>query len=150
TARMYGQFLPAQPEALFEGEELPVVSPPPGSTISLYPGATQALLLRLLAVFLLFAVVRTNVASAASLRRLSLAALANGVLLAHFGVIQFFSSPRHTIYWSVNAAGPVFGPFVHRNHFAFYMNLCLGLGAGLILNWYYRLRRDGQCRKSSA
>lgn len=143
TARMYGQLLPREPEAMPPGEEMPAVNPPPGSTISLYPGATQALLLRLLAVFLLFAVVRTNVTSAAALRRLGLVALVNGMLLAHLGLIQYFSSPHDLIYWSVpTATAVVFGPFVHRNHFAFYMNMCIGLAAGQLLNRYYRLARD--------
>src|SRR5262249_35720035 len=29
--------------------------------------------------------------------------------------------------------GQVFGPFICRNHFPFYANLCLGLGLGLLL-----------------
>jgi tetratricopeptide (TPR) repeat protein len=142
TARMYDQLLPARPEVFPIGEELPAVNPPPGSTISLYPGASQTLVLRLLAVFLLFAAVRTNLASVAGLRRLGLAALANGTLLALFGLIQFFTSPGHTIYWSVPTEGQVFGPFVNRNHFAFYLNVCVGLGSGLLLNRYHRLGRD--------
>src|SRR5205823_3949688 len=139
TARMYDQLLPSQPEVFPLGEELPVVNPPPGSTISLYPGATQATLLRLLAVFLLYAAVRTNIASAAGLRRLSIVALANGALLALLGVVQFFTSPGNTIYWNYPTEGQVFGPFINRNHFAFYLNLCIALGSGLLLNGSFQL-----------
>jgi O-antigen ligase/tetratricopeptide (TPR) repeat protein len=141
TARMYDQLLPSQPELLPLSEEMPVVNPPPGSTISLYPGATQTTLLRLLAVFLLYVAVRTNIASAAGLRRLSVVALANGMLLALLGVIQFFTSPGHTVYWNYPTEGRVFGPFINRNHFAFYINMCIGLGSGLLLNRYFQLGR---------
>src|SRR5205807_1640828 len=104
-----------------------------GTTLSLYPGVTRLELVRLLAVFLLFAVVRNNVASVASLRRLSVAALVNGALLTLFGIAQFFTSHPHTLYWSYPVPHAVFGPFICRNHFAFYTNLCFGLGIGLLL-----------------
>ena len=81
---------------------------------------------------LLFAVVRNNAVSAAALRRLCIAALVNGALLSLLGLIQFFTSPHNMVYWSVPTYGSVFGPFVNRNHFAFYANLCAGLGLGLL------------------
>ena len=38
------------------------------------------------------------------------------------------------LYWNVESQGIVFGPFVNRNHFAFYINLCIGLGLGILLS----------------
>ena len=58
-----------------------------------------------MAVLMLFAVVRNNIDPAEGLRRLGIAALANGSLLAFFGLVQIFSSPPQTIYWSYRTAG---------------------------------------------
>jgi tetratricopeptide (TPR) repeat protein len=132
TARLYDQLLPPQPEILPRGEAREPSSPPPGSTISLYPGQTRHEVMRLLAVLALFAVVRNNIAPAAGLRRLSVAALVVGSLLSLLALIQFFTSPPYTIYWSYPTPGHVFGPFVNKNHFGFYVNLCVGLAVGLL------------------
>lgn len=149
TARMYDRLLPLQDEVLSTAEstELPSDLPsdrsaaPVGSTISLYPDGTRKALVRILAVFLLFVVVRNEIASPAALRRLSIAVLVNGALLSLFGLVQFFSSNKPgTIYWSIPSQGQVFGPFVNRNHFAFYINISLGLALGLLL---LRGRRSG-------
>lgn len=133
TAELYERLLPRHAEILPFGatRETPVLSA--GSSISLYPGRTRQELLRLVAVLLLFVMVRSSVASSASLRRLAVAALVNGTLLSLFGLIQFFTSASDTLYWTVPSPGTVFGPFVCRNHFAFYLNLCVGLGVGLLL-----------------
>jgi tetratricopeptide (TPR) repeat protein len=133
TAQVYERLLPSQAEMLPFGEtrEAPVFAA--GSTLSLYPGRTAQELMRLLAVFLLFVLVRNHIASPASFRRLAIVALVNGALLSLFGLIQFFTSPADTLYWTCPSAGSVFGPFVCRNHFAFYLNLCVGLGVGLLL-----------------
>jgi O-antigen ligase/tetratricopeptide (TPR) repeat protein len=132
TARWYGELLPSQPEVLPLVETSDGSPSPAGSTISLYPGATQKEVLRLLAVFLLFAVVRNNVASADGLRRLGILAVVNGALLSQFALVQFFTSGPGKLYWSFPAEGGVFGPFICRNHFPYYVNMCVGLGVGLL------------------
>jgi O-antigen ligase len=131
TARLYAKLLPVQPEILPAGASW--TSPPAGATLSLYPAASRRELVRLLAVLLLFVTVRNNLASTAALRRLSVVALCNGGLLACFGIVQFFTSPRQTLYWTYPAPNDCFGPFVCRNHFPFYVNICFGLGVGLLL-----------------
>jgi hypothetical protein len=88
TTELNARLLPQNEESLEAG------NPEAGETISLYPGGTRAYLMRLLAVLVVFAAVRNNVASAASFRRLALVALVNGFLLALIGLLQFFSSPR--------------------------------------------------------
>jgi len=133
AAELYHELLPADQEILPPPHSVPAVALPAGETLSLYPAGTREELLRLLAVFLLFVAVR-NMASPGSLRRLAAAATINGAALALFAFLQFFSSPRGIMYWSVAAysdASP-FGPFICRNHFPFYVNLCIGLGAGLL------------------
>ena len=134
AARMYGELLPAQPEVLPDGAARSFPATRPGSTLSLYPGATQRELVRLLAVFLLFAAVRNNIATPAAFRRLAIAATVNGAALSLFALLQFFGAPRQTVYWSLHTDAEVFGPFICRNHFPFYVNVCLGLGAGLLLS----------------
>src|SRR5262249_20401805 len=106
---------------------------PAGSSLSLCPAATRTATVRLLAVFLLFMVVRCNAASPAALRRLAVAAAVNRLLLALFGPLQFFSAAPQRVYWIYPASNEVFGPFICRNHFPFYVNLCIGLAVGLLL-----------------
>jgi tetratricopeptide (TPR) repeat protein len=131
TSALRERLLPRSPEVLPEAERTESVA---ASTLSLYPQATRQQAVQLLAILIVFAVVRSELASTASLRRLSLAALGNGILLALFAVCQHFTSAPGTIYWSVTTTdGVVFGPFVYKNHFAFYINLCIGLGLGLLL-----------------
>ena len=133
TNRVLTELVPEQSEALSGDAERPAVATPVGSTLSLYPGATRTELTRILAVFLLFAVVVNNLGTSASLQRLSIVAVANGAALALFGLVQFFTTEaRNVLYWSVESDGTPFGPFVNRNHFAFYVNLCIGLGLGLL------------------
>ncbi len=133
TAGLYDRLLPGQDEVFPGGEAREAVRPPVGSTISVYPTATRQELARLLAVVLLFAAVRNNIASRAAFWRFSVVAAANGALLAAFALIQFFTSSHHVLYWTWPSAGQVFGPFICRNHFPYYVNVCLGLGAGLLI-----------------
>ncbi len=140
TAELYSRLLPAQPEVLLG--ESGNSSATAGKTISLYPTATRDQLVRLLAVFLLFAAVRNNIASVAGLRRLAIVALLNGAALSVFALVQFFSSPHHLLYWKYPSLGQVFGPFICRNHFPFYVNLCIGLGIGLLLSRVYHRAPD--------
>ncbi len=117
--------------------------------ISLYPAATRLEVIRLLTVFLLFAVVRNNITSPAATRRLAIVALANGAFLALFAFIQFFSSPPNTIYWNIPVLGVPFGPFINRDHFAFYLNMCVGLGGGFLLSVLARRRQRESGRRGS-
>jgi hypothetical protein len=68
------------------------------------------------------------------LRRLATAVCINGFALAFFGLIQFFSSPPQTLFWIFPVGNRPFGPFINRDHFAFYINLCIGLSGGLWLS----------------
>ena len=129
TDRLYRELLPSRREQL---PGLEKGDAPAGVTLSLDPGATRKETFRLLAVFLLFAVVRNNLASAAAFRRLSVVALANAALLSLFGLVQFFTAPSGMLYWQYPTAGSPFGPFICRDHFPFYVNMGVGLGLGLL------------------
>lgn len=130
---LHDQLYPANSEILL-GETKGIVNDYSfQSSISLSPAATRVGCIRLLAIFLLFIIVRHNVLSSASLKRLSIAAVVNGALLSLFAFIQFFSSPVQTIYWTFPVLGIPFGPFICKNHFPFYVNVCMGLGIGILL-----------------
>jgi hypothetical protein len=138
-AEIYGSLLPADREIFLDGtqESLPVrppeaaitetltgqIEPSVANTISFYPQATRTWLVNLLAVCLLFVVVRMELASPSSLYRLSVVTLVNGAAMSLFGLVQFFSTfEEGLIYWTFESNGLVFGPFINRNHFAFYIN----------------------------
>jgi O-antigen ligase len=133
TAGLYQRLLPAEGEALRAD---PVTDDPPGppagATISIYPGVTRRQLLRVLAVLLLFAVVRNNLNPEAGPRRLFLAVFLNGAVLAGFGLLQLFST-RDAAYGAIRFGPSVFGPFLYRNAYAMYVNVCIGAGLGLFL-----------------
>jgi tetratricopeptide (TPR) repeat protein len=131
TAELRARLLPADREGLAGAEP----GPAPAETISLDPAATRAEVLQLLALLALFAAVRFAVATPASFRRLAVAAVANGAVLSLFALAQRFSAPPHVVYWHFESQGAVFGPFVCRNHFPFYVNVCLGLGVGLLFGY---------------
>jgi O-antigen ligase/tetratricopeptide (TPR) repeat protein len=65
--------------------------------------------------------------------RLAFFSVLNGVALCMFGLIQFYTSKHNYLYWTYPALGEVFGPFVSRNMFPFYVNCCIGLGLGLLI-----------------
>jgi O-antigen ligase/tetratricopeptide (TPR) repeat protein len=132
AVRLYEQLLPQQ-------REKPAVEPPldelpysPGTTLSLYPGATQMAMVDYLAAMLLFLIARHALATPGRLKRLAYVMLANGCLLAIFALIQKVRSPGYTIY-GFYVPGDPFGPFINRNHFASYVNFSVFLGLGLFL-----------------
>ncbi len=135
TTRLCADLIPAEREQLATSGAIPVVNLAAGERLSLYPAGTRQEVIRLLAVFLLFVVVRYSVASPTTLRRLAIAATVNGAALGLFACLQFFSSPSHVVYWTLPARTDTapFGPFLCRNHFPYYVNLCIGLAVGLIL-----------------
>ena len=66
----------------------------------------------ILAVLALFVVVRNNIEAPGGLKRLSIVAFSNGVLLSLVGLLQFFSSSHNVVYWSIPTRGTVFGGVV--------------------------------------
>jgi tetratricopeptide (TPR) repeat protein len=134
TARVYEQMLPEQPEVLSD----PAWKPLSASClrISLNPQATRSEIMELLAVLLLFALVRNNIPAQAGLYRLSVGALANGVLLVCFAMLAPYDHGPFC------AEEGTFGSFLSREHFVFYIEICLGLGMGVLLN------RLGACNPS--
>jgi O-antigen ligase/tetratricopeptide (TPR) repeat protein len=129
TAQLRTVLVPAEPEGLI-GED---AVPRPPATLTVDPGATRRQTIKLLAVAGLFAVVRFGLATPATFRRFAIVCTVNGALLSVFALAQRLSCPPDTLYWLFPSQGYVFGPFVCRNHFPFYVNVCFGLGLGLLL-----------------
>jgi O-antigen ligase/tetratricopeptide (TPR) repeat protein len=129
TVALRADLYPAEPEAVPLAEAVP----PPAETISFDPAATRGRVVQLLALLALFAVVRFSVARPGAFIRFAVVCTVNGALLSFLALAQRFSSPPDTIYWSFPSLGAVFGPFVCRNNFSDYANVCLFLAAGLLL-----------------
>jgi O-antigen ligase/tetratricopeptide (TPR) repeat protein len=142
TAQLYDDLLPTTREVSASGpldEKLPF---PPGTTLSLNPGATQDELLGVLALFVLFFVSRHALASRQSLKRLALVLIVNGCLLSIFGMVQKVRSPEDHVYGIHVEGSQVFGPFINRNHFASYVNFSICLGVGLFLASMEKRRQE--------
>jgi tetratricopeptide (TPR) repeat protein len=133
AAEWHQTLIPETPE-LLPGEsdaDAPRRSDP--LPLSIDPSTTRDFLVRLLAVFLAYAVTRNLVASGGSFRRLAWVGFATGVLLAVVALGQCTSGSRSTIYGVFESPNQAFGPFVNKNHYPFFISLCAGLGLGLLL-----------------
>lgn len=132
TTALIDELMPSKPEKLPFGLSADPRIPPPGQTLSLYPSATRLSLLRLLAVLAVFSVIRNNCVSAGAFKRFAIVCFMNGAALCLFALVQFFSSSHRLLYWTFEAPAEVFGPFICRNHFPFYVNVGVGLGLGVL------------------
>jgi O-antigen ligase/Tfp pilus assembly protein PilF len=133
TAQLREKLLPAAPETLETPSDILGVYPPP-ATISLAPWATRQTLIRLIAVLFLFSAIRANFPAPETFYRLAIVVVVNGVALSFMALAQSFSSPQNMLFWCYPTEGEVFGPFICRNHFAYFINLSIGLGIGLLLS----------------
>ncbi len=120
----------------------------PGTTISLSPGATRWTLLRILAVVLFYASIANTFATKRSFRRLAILCTFQGAGLAMFAILQFLSARPSFVYWSWETAGRCYGPFVCRNHFPFYVNICVGLAIGLFFSRIWKSTRHPESTSS--
>ena len=130
-ARMKADMMPAQVETLADGSAAEIPYWTARGRISIYPAES----LRRLFWFTLMGLVLTRVqdlATVETLRRFCFVCLINGSILSYFAVFQHFTSEPQQIYWNYPSLGAAFGPFVNRNHFAFYINICFGLSLGLV------------------
>lgn len=132
SLQLYQQLLPEKQELL--PGEVNSASRPSWLTLTVDPFLTRVFFCQTAAVLLLYLVVRSWLASRESLRRLAWVVAINGILLAVLGLMQFFSSPRNVVFWTVETQGAVFGPFVCKNHYPDYILFCLGLGVGLLVS----------------
>ena len=121
--------------------------------LSLDPAATRVFLTQITAITLLYLMVRSNLARQVLLLRLGWVLLFNGAALAFFAIAQSITSATNdVVYWTWITPGAVFGPFVCRNHYPDYINLCIGTVLGVIGWTYYQKMaprsRDGFLKKA--
>ena len=131
TANFYERVLPAAPEVLPDGGIAPSQA---RRMLSLDGHATRAQIMDLLTIFLLFAAVRNNLLPVPALRRLGLAATANGALLGLFVLAQVSLPGLARISSNLGDEAGVWGPFLHREHFTAYTAVSIGLALGSILS----------------
>ena len=151
TASLRLQMVPAQAELIAEGAE--VAMPLSWQSLSLDPAATRVFLTQITAITLLYLMVRSNLARQVLLLRLGWVLLFNGAALAFFAIAQSITSATNdVVYWTWITPGAVFGPFVCRNHYPDYINLCIGTVLGVIGWTYYQKMaprsRDGFLKKA--
>lgn len=130
AASINAEMLPTEPEWLTADEPAP--APATWRPISMYAHATRTSLFHWLEVLVLFGVIRHQLASVNSMRRLALVAVLTGVGISLFGLYQTFQYGGQKAY-GYETTGQVFGPFINRNHAATFLNLCIGLGIGLLI-----------------
>ena len=143
AVRLHEVLIPQQPELLPGESEAEVAGRGSWLRLSLAPAATENLLTRFLAAFLVYAAARHFVAPVVSLRRLAWVGFALGVSLSALGLAQALTGPRHLIYWRFERFGQAFGPFGNKNHFAFQLYPLIGLSTGLLL---VEVRKSGAGR----
>lgn len=133
ASSLYEELLPSQHETLNFVTSTESWGGSMWNTLSLYPEATRRWLVYFLAVLLLYQVFRHSMRGLEGVQWFARICVVNGTLLSIFAVLQFFTSPPNVLYWTFPTRGTGFGPFVNRDDFAFYMNICLGAALALLL-----------------
>jgi tetratricopeptide (TPR) repeat protein/O-antigen ligase len=131
AARLHEIVRPNQSELL--SEENPTLVRSTALPLSVDPEATRMFAVRLASILIVYAAVRSWIATRGALKRMAWTGMIIGTALSLFAVGQFLSSPHNTIYWSITTGGSVFGPFVNRNHYIDYIALCIGWTLALLL-----------------
>lgn len=122
-----------------------------GERLALHAVGSYQAAVRLLLLAGVFVVVQNFRSPRACLYRLSVIGAMTGTGLALFGLAQHFGSHDGLVYWTYDIEGGLgFGPFINRNHYPFFLNLCFGLTVGLLIerlsvmgrHWYRLLLTD--------
>jgi O-antigen ligase len=104
------------------------------TTITLDPAATRAASLKTLTYGVLFALTLLLVDSRARLRSLAFALVFSGVFQAAYGALMTLSGLEIGFFAAKEqGAGAATGTFGNANHLAGYLEMCLGVGVGLML-----------------
>ncbi len=103
--------------------------------LSIYSHATRDEFLKVLAYVAVFFLIINNIKTRDQTRRLVLAIIITGTIVAFLGILQMLSG-TNKIYWfwlSKYKIGNYFGPYVNPNHFAGYMGMVIPMGIGLLI-----------------
>jgi len=107
----------------------------PNRPLSIYSHDSRDELLKVLAYVAVFFLIINNIKTRNQMRRLVLAIIITGTIVAFLGILQMLSG-TNKIYWfwlSKYKIGNYFGPYVNPNHFAGYMGMVIPLGIGLLI-----------------
>jgi O-antigen ligase len=122
-------------------------------TLSADPSATFDLFTRMAAITLLYQATRGLMVCAGGVFALAVTGwvlLVNGALLSLVAIAQSVTSAPDVVYWTWLTPGRVFGPFVCKNHYPYYMSMALGSAFGLVGAAYHDMAprsREGRLRR---
>lgn len=102
-------------------------------TISADPYQTKLLGLKLLALLCFWGMLLRYTSTSRRLRALVYTLIAVGVASALFGLVRQTMQPKDATSFVLPHLKAGYGQFINRNHFAFLMEMVLGLVAGIIL-----------------
>ncbi|OQA26186.1 MAG: O-Antigen ligase [Verrucomicrobia bacterium ADurb.Bin345] len=117
------------------GLEDVIPAAPPTPSLSVSRAGTVRALYLLIAYLLTFLILVDSIADREDAEVLAWTVASVGFIMALFAIVQDFSGTR-LIYWfhRPRLGGTIFGPYTNRNHFAAWMNLCIGVALALLLS----------------
>lgn len=115
-----------------DGGASALLSVPSASALSLDPYSTRIFVIRLVIYFIFFAAALQFVNSAGRIRKIVVAVLIYGALMAFFGILQKLADPGAIYGVRPTPQAISFGPLVNQHHFAAFMELISGLALGLL------------------
>jgi O-antigen ligase len=83
-----------------------------------------------------FALLLLVVNSESRLRMLCYALVFSGTFQAVLGIFLHFTEAKYTLFFEEVVHDPLTGSFLNRNHFAMYMEICISIGAGLMVSQF--------------
>src|SRR5215204_893227 len=96
------------------------------------PYATRFFLVHLIVYFLFFGAALVYIPGATRQKKIAIAIVIAGALLAFFGILQRLSVPEAIYGLRVTPQAIPFGPFVNQHHFAALMEMTSGVALGLL------------------
>ncbi len=110
-----------------------ILSIPASSAISLDPFATRFFVSKLAVYIVFFAACLTFVNSEDRLKKIVVAVIIFGSIMAFFGILQRLANPDGIYGVRVASQAVPFGPFVNGHHFASLMQMTAGITLGFLL-----------------
>lgn len=105
----------------------------PFGALSLDPYATRFFTLRLVMLAIFFAAALSFIDDKKNLKRIALAIVIFGGVMAFAGILQKLASPDAIYGMRPTPQAIPFGPFVNQHHFAAFMEMTIGITFGLLL-----------------
>ena len=109
--------------------------------LSIYSHATKIEIFKFLTYVCVFLLVANNIKEKRQIEHLAIIIITVGFFMAILGIIQGIS---HKNVWfpQLTQAGHSFGPYVNKNHFAGYMEICIPLSLGFLTAYFTHFRKE--------